>query len=257
MADPRVFKLLALWRKAIASFLLVAGVALLPSVGHSQSNFAPGFAKLPAGTKVALVPLDVAIFEIDLNNFITPKPDWTQTVVENIQKEYLTLAQSLNIQFVEMKPNTDQVAELQRMHLILARAITLHHFDRKRRLVSKKGELDWNIGAETGDLKQRTGADYALLTVVRDVRGTTGRELALGAITIASFAASAAAGGGMFVVFGTQQIAHATLIELGTGRIVWTSSPLEWSTRNRGPYDFRQRDQANELIATFFADYSR
>jgi hypothetical protein len=254
---------------AIRWFLLRAVLALIllfSASSNAQSNLAPGFSKLPSGAKIVLIPLDVAIFEIDANGVLEPRPEWTETARDHVYREYLRRTKAWGIQLIEpRKEDESSFVELQQLHLAVARAIAIHHFDRKRPLIAKRGELDWTIGADTTSLRQKTGADYALLTVFRDVRSTTGRDLAGGGAGAALGRYAPAMPGGADWLLGIRsQAAHATLIELATGRVLWTSVPLWIPGRqpvgepdNQRVYDFRVTDQAAEVIELLFKDFPR
>ena len=53
------------------------------------------------------------------------------------------------------------------LHGAIARAINIHHFGTLA-LPSKDGKLDWSIGEPVKQIREMTGADYALFSWVRD-----------------------------------------------------------------------------------------
>jgi len=244
--------------------LLIAAFFLCGASWAQPSTLAPGFDRLPPGARVVLLTPNLAIAEVDMDNVLTPQPEWARTIAGHFRQLYLARGSTWKIQFVELASQDEAAfADLQRLNEAVGAAIEWHHFgDRKQRLTAKKGELDWSIGQSAAALKQRTGADYALFTVVLDFRPTDARELVQSSIALISLGAAAKTGaspayGMRLAIAGRLQNARVTLVELNTGRIVWASFPLWWSSRQRGTYDFRERDQAEEAIDVLFREFPR
>ena len=76
--------------------------------------------------------------------------------------------------------------------------------------------MDWSLGTGVSELREATGADYALFTYIRDSYSSGGRT------ALRVFAMMASVAVGSYVdIGGGQQIGVATLVDLRTGQVVW------------------------------------
>ena len=86
----------------------------------------------------------------------------------------------------------------------------------KKDAKSGKPLLEWTLGPGVGELREATGADYALFTYVRDSYASGGRS------TLRVFAMLAGAALGSYVdIGGGAQVGVATLVDLRSGQVVW------------------------------------
>lgn len=76
--------------------------------------------------------------------------------------------------------------------------------------------LDWSLGPGVAEIRQATGADYALFTYVRDSYASGGRS-ALRAFTLVAGLAM----GSYIDIGGGMQVGVAALVDLRTGQVVW------------------------------------
>ncbi|MBS0193379.1 MAG: hypothetical protein JSR34_03970 [Proteobacteria bacterium] len=76
--------------------------------------------------------------------------------------------------------------------------------------------LDWSLGPGVSELRDATGADYALFTYIRDSYASDGRKT----LRVLGLIAGAAMGGFMDIG-GGRQIGVATLVDLRSGKVVW------------------------------------
>lgn len=79
-----------------------------------------------------------------------------------------------------------------------------------------KPRMDWSLGPGVSELREATGADYALFTYIRDSYSSGGRN----ALRIFAMLAGAAMGSYLDIGGGVQ-IGVATLVDLKTGQVVW------------------------------------
>jgi hypothetical protein len=136
----------------------------------------------------------------------------------------------------------DELGEQLNLHAAVANAILVHHFGPSNfHLPSKGGNLDWSFGDALQPLREKTSADYALFTFVRDAYSSAGRQA-----TTALLALLSAAGGHMIIRGGGRQVAYSSLVDLQTGRVLWFNS----IGRARG--DLRDPAGAGETIDTLF-----
>ena len=207
----------------------------------SQSNRAEGFVKLPSGVKIALMPLDVELFEVSVGGVAEPRADWTTAALKHLNEVYRERKAKAGMQIVDMGDDaSDEVAELNALHGAVGTAITVHHFG-PLKLATKEGKLDWSLGSEANALRQRSGADYALFTFIRDNYASKERIAAM--IVGALF--------GVGIHPGGIQTGYASLVDLQTGRIVWFNRLV------RGSGDLRERDAARETLDALLADFPK
>jgi hypothetical protein len=83
-------------------------------------------------------------------------------------------------------------------------------------LATKGRRLDWTLGPGVSELREATGADYALFTYIRDSYSSGGRT----ALRILGILAGAAMGS-YLDIGGGMQLGVATLVDLRTGQVVW------------------------------------
>ena len=91
-----------------------------------------------------------------------------------------------------------------------ARAIAQHHFGPSFfALPTKEGKLDWSLGEAVRPIQEKTGANYALFTWVRDSYASPERKATMVALALLGV-----------VIPGGIQVGYASLVELGSGRIL-------------------------------------
>ena len=103
-----------------------------------------------------------------------PRADWTQEAGERIRQSYLARKQG-RTQMADIQDDP-QLVELNRLHEAVAASILVHHFNPNQGLRAKYGRLDWSLGPDAARLGEKTGADYALFTVVRDAYASGARQ---------------------------------------------------------------------------------
>ena len=222
-------------QRALLSVLLLwvaAGAAL------AQSNIAPGFTKLPSNSTIALMPVDVELFEISAGGVVEPRAEWTATASKNIMADLRVRKAKLGARATEITGEQDEAVEaLNGLHGAVARAIVVHHFGGLK-LPTKDGKLDWTLGPDAAKLQVKSGADYALFTWVRDSYASAERK--------AMMVVGALLGVGMT---GGVQRAYASLVDLRTGQVVWFNRIV------RGTGDLREPEPAAETLTALLTGF--
>jgi len=214
---------------ALGLFLLAL---LSPATAPAQTNRAEGFSKLPPGAKIVLPPIDIELFEIGAGGVAEPRADWTKSALQHVKDLLRERKAKIGAQIAELQDDgSEQVEELNRLHGAVGAAILMHHFGQLT-LETKDGKLDWTLGAEADVLRQRSGADYALFTYVRDAYASGDRIATM--IVGLLFR--------QLIVPGSGQVGYASLVDLRTGRIVWFNRIV------RVMGDLRERDKAAETL---------
>lgn len=223
---------------AAASFAaLIAGAG--PAL--AQTSLAPGFAALPQGAKVAIMPTDIELFSIGAGGIAEPKADWTEAASRHFKAALVEKKKkALKLDVVELaEKDADEFDDINAIHGAIARAISMHHLGPGfLKLPTKEGRLDWSLGESTRAIKKATGADYALFTWVRDSYTSGERVAAMIALALVGVGV----GGGV-------QTGYASLVELETGRVLW------FNRLARGSGDLREADKAAETIDALLAGF--
>ncbi len=206
---------------------------------QSSKNLAPGFTKRSADSKLVIVPVDVELFSLSAGGVPEPKADWTEaagkhfrTALEN-QKALL----GANLQDLAEK-DLDELSDINALHGAVAQSVFLHHMLDTIKLPTKNGALDWSMGDSVKPLKDKTGADYALFTWIRDSYASAERKAAMVAMALLGVGLT-----------GGAQIGYASLVDLNTGRVVW------FNVLRRASGDLREAGPAAETVQTLLAGF--
>ena len=190
---------------------------------------------------VVLVEADIELSEMLVGGAAEPRKEWT----ESARRLYPQAARgALQSQGIVMRPDfylpVDAGPEnrLRQLHL-LNQAVSLSILQYSRAstnntggLRNKHGKFDWTLGPGVAELRQATGADYALFTYIRDSYTSGGRA----AMRIVGFVLLGGDIGG-----GTQ-IGLASLVDLRTGQVVWHNLLLDQTG------DLRDQAGARETV---------
>jgi hypothetical protein len=178
----------------------------------TSRQLAPGFSARTAGSGLLVLPSDMELFSISAGGVVEPREDWTDAAQKNFLAALARHKQRLGARIMHLDAaQADEFAEVTALHRAVADAISLHHVSRGLlELQTKGGRLDWTLGEAVRPLKERTGADYALFTWVRDSYTSTERKLALAAMALLGA-----------IPIGGEQVGYASLVDLNTGRVVW------------------------------------
>mgnify|MGYP003384646605 CR=1 FL=1 len=225
------------------SATLLAGLVLCASTSASfaqSPNLAPNFTSLPNGAKVVMMPTDIELFSISGGGVQEPKADWTEAASKHFKNALGEKNKKLGLNSVDLSDEkADSLAEINALHAAVATSISWHHFGGAAlHLPTKEDKLDWSIGEAALAVKQKTGADYALFSWVRDSYMSAERKAAMVLLAIAGIGIS-----------GGAQIGYASLVDLNTGRVVW------FNQLARGTGDLREADAAKESVDALLAKF--
>jgi hypothetical protein len=198
-------------RRCVTVLMLSCSLLAAPSWAQVPSrNLAPGFTSLPADVQVAVMPLDVELFELSLGGVLTPKADWTASASTHMGAALKTKAVSLgfNSKFVDERISDDH-AELLHLYGAVARSISMHHAGAFK-LPTKEERLEWSFGDALRPLREATGARYGLFTWVRDSYSSAERKAAMVGLALVGIGIS-----------GGAQVGYASLVDLESGQVLW------------------------------------
>lgn len=220
---------------ALAAALLAAGAG---QAQEAISQLAPGFTLRAAASRLVVIPADMELYSISAGGVVEPRQDWTAAAQKNFS---LALAQQrarLGAATTELSAaQLDEFGEIAALHRTVANAIAMHHHGNLK-LPTKADQLDWSLGEAVRPLKERTGADYALFTFIRDSYTSNERKAAMVAMALLGA-----------ISLGGEQVGYASLVDLNTGQVVWHN------VVNRMWGDLRHAEPANETVEAMLKDF--
>jgi hypothetical protein len=212
-------------------------LAFAASMAFAQA-LADGFEKLPTGAKIVLMPMDVELYSMSAGGVLEPQAEWTAQALSNLESAFQAKKAALGVEMLRLGSEPDEVVdELNRLHGVVGAAISIHHFG-PYKLPTKAGRFDWTLGEGVDAIRNKTGADYALFTFVRDSYASSGR--------VAAMVVGALFG---FGLTGGFQVGYASLVDLHDGRVVW------FNMLRRGTGDLRTPEKATETLDTLLEDF--
>lgn len=220
--------------------LIIFAVVTTMAQGQSR-NLAPGFSKLEPNAKVLLMPSDIELYTISAGGVAEPKADWTQDARNHFRAALLARKKSLGTAVIELsEQQVDEHAEINSLHAAVASAIAIHHFGPSvLRLPTKDNNLDWSLGDPVRTIREKTGADYALFTWIRDSYASSERIAATVLLALV----------GIGIAPGGLQQGYASLVDLNNGRIVWFSRLF------RGHGDLREAEKAAQTLDALLTEF--
>lgn len=216
--------------------LLPALVAALLAAGAAQAQeaarqLAPGFTARAAASKLVVIPADLELYSISAGGVVEPRQDWTAAAQQNFSLALAKQRARLGADTSELSAaQLDEFGEIAALHRAVANAIAIHHHGNLK-LPTKAEQLDWSLGEAVRPLKERTGADYALFTFIRDSYTSNERKAAMLAMALLGA-----------ISLGGEQVGYASLVDLNTGQVVWHNAV------NRMWGDLRKAEPAAETV---------
>ncbi len=236
-------------KKLLATSLLAVALTVFvtlslfstPSAHASESrNLAPDFKNLPKGAKVVIMPTDIELFSLSAGGVAEPKADWTDAAAKHFRAALDQKRVKLGLgEALLSEADADNLSEINALHAAVANAIALHHsIGGAYKLPTKAGKLDWSMGDAVHPIKQKTQADYALFSWVRDSYASAERKAAMVLLAIAGIG-----------VTGGIQIGYASLVDLNTGQVVWFNQLARMSG------DLREAEPAVESVDSLLENF--
>lgn len=212
---------IALWLLLCASAFAQAG-----------RNLAPGFTTRAADSKLVVVSADIELFSISGGGVLEPKADWTAAAEGHFNNALKNRQSTLGRNVTRLaESELDELAEINALHGAVAQAVFVHHMLNILPLPTKGGKLDWSLGDAVIPLREKTGADYALFTWIRDSYASPERKAAMVALALLGIG-----------IPGGIQVGYASLVDLKTGHVVW------FNNIGRMTGDLREAKPADETF---------
>jgi len=194
---------------------------------ETSRHLAPGFTERAAASRIVLVPAEMELFSISAGGIQEPRADWTEAAQKHFKTALLARREKLGTNVTEMTAEqVDDVAEVVGLHRLVAESVFYHHTGFGPALPTKDGKLEWSLGDAVKPLRDKTGADYALFTWLRDSYASNERKATIVAMALLGS-----------IMFGGEQVGYASLVDLHTGRVVWFNDLRRMSgdLREEGP----------------------
>jgi hypothetical protein len=207
-------------RLAIALLFLLLPLA---ASAYNQNRVATDAAGNPVRIQgsVVIVEPDIELTLVTAGGMQEPRREWSDAA----RRFYPASTRALLAEGkVEQKPDFDipdtldpdtRLGQIIRLNEAVAYSIAQYSMPGSQ-LATKGRRLDWTLGPGVSELREATGADYALFTYIRDSYSSGGRT----ALRILGILAGAAMGS-YLDIGGGQQLGVATLVDLRTGQVVW------------------------------------
>ncbi len=218
---------------------LLLAAASVRAEEEPPAHLAPGFTTRTAGSRLVVLPADIELFSMSAGGVIEPRADWTEAAEKNFVSALGTQGQRLGTKVTVLDAaQGDEFADIVTLHRAVAQAISMHHRTGLMELGTKGKALDWSLGDAVRPLKERTGADYALFTWVRDSYASNERKAAMLALALIGA-----------LSLGGEQDGYASLVDLNTGRVLW------FNRIDRMSGDLREPRPAVETVETLLKDF--
>lgn len=225
-------------------FVFALSVPALAAAAYSAVN--PRLASLPPDEKpkkILLLPPQMFVAELSAGGIIQKQDDWTREANENLlaaTEAYFRDDGRFEVR--RMPPLDGQDAETVESHIGLYDRVAYAIYVYGRGLDSgwqhKKAEWDYTLGNGLGFLREKTGADTALIFTGADIISSGGRKAAFAVGLLLGIAIPV---GQSFISVG--------LADLKTGEIRWMSYDQSMTLDSRDPA------AVQKLVKDFFASY--
>jgi hypothetical protein len=226
-------------QRLVPYLLVLALMASAPLFAQNDRNRAPGFAGLPAGAKVAIMPVDVELFSISAGGVLEPKADWTENAQRFMTEAMSEKKQRWGVAATAVKDSdAEEFSELVALQAAIARSISFHYwYGGPNALPTKNGQLDWSLGNEpVKSLQEKTGADYGLFVWFRDSYASGERKVMMVGLALLGVGLP-----------GGQQFGYATLVDLRSGQVMW------FNQMQSGTGDVREAEPARNTVDKLLA----
>ncbi len=233
----------------LAMALITAGLLLGGCTTSMTESYTGGGAgekavKLDArNARVVLIPLDIALTELTAAGLKEPKADWTEQARQHVTTGLSAALAERGLTLRTYKKPADSTRlrrddQLEKLHATVGGTILFHHYGQMYRLPTKKGQMDWTLGATARQLGNDQNAEFALYVFLRDSYATGGRKAAV--------VVSRIIGAG---VQGGERVGFASLVDLRTGKIAWFNALYSDSG------DMREAAPAREVVDSLLSGF--
>lgn len=219
-------------RRFVGAVLIAVSIVAAPSYA-AMSAVNPALAQHldTRPKKVVLLPPQVFVYELSAGGVATRKTDWEADARANLARA--ATRQALESRLFELVPapplgpaELDQLDAHIGLYDRVAQSVFIYGRGEQSAWAHKKNEFDYTIGPGLAFLRERTGADAAMIVLGSDYISTGGRK--------AAFIVGLALG--VALPLG-QSFMTAGVVDLQTGDVQWMSFDSSSSMDTRSPAD--------------------
>ena len=238
---------LPLWLRAGTALVVLTALTACTSTNNRRADNMKADAKIGAGKTVVILEADVELSELLAGGVEEPRVGWTKAAEANIN---YAIEQDLKGRAIKLVPRTETLtaenkAQLKQLELLtqtVGFSIVRYQLSPYYSLPTKKSGFDWTVGPNVKLLKAAYGADYAMVTLVRDSYASSGRK----AVAILGVLAAVATGVNVGASTG-QRFGYTLLLDLTTGKVIWAN----FMASETG--DLRNEEDAKKVVHSMLA----
>ena len=222
--------------------LLTAGCATTPTARlHYSLQQNPDARPLQ---RVALLPIDVDVYEITLGGVQEEVPEWSDTAEDNIRSALLISRDSGGDCCVTERVDSSALSAQERAlleeHLLLYQKVAINALVYGSTWSDKKARFDYTLGDGLSFLKTRYGVDAGLIVIGKDQVSSSGRKTAI--VVGALFGVSMPLGSSMLI---------GGLVDFETGDLLWLNRVITVG----GASDLRDAESSLKMARQLMAGY--
>jgi hypothetical protein len=207
-------------QKLLRVFLTTALLLLsFQAFAYTQSRVVKGLDGKPIKIQGSVVMIEphIELSEVLAGGIAEPRKEWSDQARELYPKMVSEVFSANNIErkpdlkvIDAVEPNS-RIGQIVRLNQAVSMSILVYTYGGTQ-LATKKGkQLDWSLGPGVQDIREKTGADYALFTYIEDSYTSKGRA-ALRVVGLLLLGGD---------IGGGSQVGVTTLVDLKTGQVVW------------------------------------
>ena len=235
------------WIRASAALMLLLALAACTSTNNRRADNMKADAKIGVGKTVVILEADVELSELLAGGVEEPRVAWTKAAEANIND---AIEQDLKDRAVKLVARQQTLAaadkaQLKQLELLtqtVGFSIVRYQLSPYYSLPTKKAGFDWAVGPNVALMKAAYGADYAMVTLVRDSYASSGRK----ALAVLGVLAAVATGVNVGASTG-QRFGYTLLLDLSTGKVVWAN----FMASETG--DLRNAEDAKKVVRSMLA----
>jgi len=196
--------------------------------------------------KVVVLPVDFTVYQVSAAGPETV-PEWTVAARKNLEEGLaLVMRNHAGLDYVAMPDLTATERQTLDEYLALAKVIDLQGRQLQfRDWAPRRAEFDRRLGPDLAFLRERTGADYAVL-----VHGMQSEQS--GGLIATQILAAAA---GVALIFPTGAHVSTTVIDLANGEVKWFNHADGGEVLGIGSVDTRKPESTAKLLEKLFEPY--
>lgn len=195
--------------------------------------------------KVVLLPVAFTVYEAGAAGGLEAVPQWTEAARANIGTAATAVLETrAGLELVQMPELSAAEQQVLREHVALTRQIILQANALGGDWKARRADFDMSIEDGLAFLRDRSGAEFALLLDGKQAKQSGGsvlRQIALAGLGIGT------GGGGMYM--------SASLIDLQQGKVAWFNDEQGMEIMGMTGSDVRHSDEAQAVLRRLFEPY--